>query len=510
MIDREHLIKKFIEYASIDSETFHEKQLGQTVARDLENLGLEVRTDTTDEDFIFNFPQSFSNIYGYLKGNKAGGPFLLSAHLDTVSPGKKKTPKVMEGRISSAGETVLGADDVSGIVSILEAIRTIQEENLPHPDIEVLITTAEEAFCEGSKYLDFNIIKSKRGYVLDLSGPVGRAAIRAPSIISFEIDIKGRAAHAGFEPQAGVNALKIASAAINDSPTGWVDEKTTVNFGIISGGSGINTVPESVNIKGEVRSLDHTRAKKEVEEIFKRFEAEVISDIKVEEINDKVDFYYIPYLTNDLREPLTNYLVDNNKKKVIFSHNDLAGIQYGKFKSTSGFDVDEIVNNCTLFINGHLHNNGVINNKIILVGNLTGQNFNEDALLYDHCAYILTINDNGSIELDKRVNPAALNFYKILINNRQDLDSLDHLKPNAVLSITCDSNLISEVTEKLANMDIVVDYRLFVMYNKNNITVDKQDFKVEDHLQLFIDYVKTKIESSSILNEEISYLLGSN
>ena len=272
MIDREHLIKKFIEYASIDSETFHEKQLGQTVARDLENLGLEVRTDTTDENFIFNFPQSFSNIYGYLKGNKAGGPFLLSAHLDTVSPGKKKTPKVMEGRISSAGETVLGADDVSGIVSIMEAIRTLKEENLPHPDIEVLITTAEEAFCEGSKYLDYKIIKSKKGYVLDLSGPVGRAAIRAPSIISFEIDIRGKAAHAGFEPQAGINALKIASAAISDSPTGWVDETTTVNFGIISGGSGINTVPESVNIKGEVRSLDHTRAKKETEEIFKRFE----------------------------------------------------------------------------------------------------------------------------------------------------------------------------------------------------------------------------------------------
>lgn len=272
MIDREHLIKKFIEYASIDSETFHEKQLGQTVVRDLENLGLEVRTDTTDEDFIFNFPQSFSNIYGYLKGNKAGGPFLLSAHLDTVSPGKKKTPKVMEGRISSAGETVLGADDVSGIVSILEAVRTLRQENLPHPDIEVLITTAEEAFCEGSKYLDFNIIKSKRGYVLDLSGPVGRAAIRAPSIISFEIDIKGKAAHAGFEPQAGVNALKIAAEAINDSPTGWVDEKTTVNFGTISGGSGINTVPEEVRIKGEVRSLDRERAKNKVEEILKRFE----------------------------------------------------------------------------------------------------------------------------------------------------------------------------------------------------------------------------------------------
>ena len=272
MIDREHLIKKFIEYASIDSETFHEKELGQTVLRDLKDLGLEVSTDTTDKDFIFNFPQSFSNIYGYLKGNKAGGPFLLSAHLDTVSPGRGKKPKVMGGRISSAGDTVLGADDVSGIVSILEAIRTVKEKNLPHPDIEVLITTAEEAFCEGTKYLDFNFIRSKRGYVLDLSGPVGGAAIRAPSIISFEIEVKGKAAHAGFEPEAGINALKIAADAINDTPVGRVDEKTTVNFGTISGGRGINIVPEEVKIKGEVRSLDHQRAKNRVKEIFKSFE----------------------------------------------------------------------------------------------------------------------------------------------------------------------------------------------------------------------------------------------
>lgn len=260
------------------------------------------------------------------------------------------------------------------------------------------------------------------------------------------------------------------------------------------------------NHEANVSSLDFSSA-----QIFKSFEADVISDVRVEEINDKVDFYYIPYLTNDVRKPLTEYLRDNGKKKVVLSHNDLAGIQYGKFKSTSGFDINEILDNCTLFINGHLHNGNVINDRIVVVGNLTGQNFNEDASIYDHCAYIMIVNDDGSIDLDKRINPYAFNFYKIHIDNRDDINQLDYLKPNAILSITCNGNLVSEVGERLKNIDSVVEYRIFATYDKpEDFDCDGEDFKVEDHMQLFINYVRTKIEPSPILDEEISYLLGGN
>ncbi|MBP5151926.1 MAG: M20/M25/M40 family metallo-hydrolase [Lachnospiraceae bacterium] len=272
-VNENRLLKRFTDYIGYDSESFHERALGERVADDLAKLGLFVSTEGTDPQYLLAHPQSFPNIYAILLGNRPGDPHLFSAHLDTVSPGIGKKAVIDEqGKITSAGDTVLGADDVSGLSSIIEALSVIIENNLPHPDIEVLISPAEEVFCEGAKRADFNRIRSKSAYVLDLTGPVGRAALAAPSIVSFDISIKGRAAHAGFEPEKGVNALNIAVEALKDIETGHIDSETTVNFGLISGGSGKNVVPETVKISGEVRSMDHSRALSVKDRIFKRFE----------------------------------------------------------------------------------------------------------------------------------------------------------------------------------------------------------------------------------------------
>ena len=101
---------------------------------------------------------------------------------------------------------------------------------------------------------------------------MGRAAISAPSILSFEIDIEGRSAHAGFAPEEGVNALKIAVESLKDIGTGRIDEETTVNFGTIAGGTAKNIVPGNVRITGEVRSLSHQKASDETDRILQRFQ----------------------------------------------------------------------------------------------------------------------------------------------------------------------------------------------------------------------------------------------
>lgn len=256
------------------------------------------------------------------------------------------------------------------------------------------------------------------------------------------------------------------------------------------------------NHEANSSSLEYSTA-----QVFQSIDAEVITDIKRVEINDKVDLYFIPYLTNDIRLPLKNYLVDNGKKKVILSHNDLAGIQYGKFKSTGGFDVNEVLNNCTLFINGHLHNGYVINDRIILVGNLTGLNFNEDATKYEHYVYIMTVDDNGSITLEPRVNPYAFNFYKLKIDSEKDITIIDNLKSNSILSVSCLGSLIPQVEKKLDKSNNVVDYKIYATYKQGgSIDVSDVDFTVEDHFQQFINFVQTKIEPSEILTEELTLL----
>lgn len=258
------------------------------------------------------------------------------------------------------------------------------------------------------------------------------------------------------------------------------------------------------NHEASIATLEFSSA-----QVFKGLEAEVISDVRRVEINDKVDLYFIPYFTNDIIKPLSSYIVDKNKKNIILSHNDIAGIQYGKFRSSSGFELEDILDNCTLFINGHLHNGYIINDKVVLVGNLTGLNFNEDANKYEHYAYLLTIEDDGSIKLEARVNPEAFNFYKVKIETDRDIDQLNHLKSNAVLSISCAGNLIHKVEQKLKESKNVVEYKIFATYNNYFGTEDSVDFTVEDHVQQFINYIQTRIEPSVVLDEEIS-ILGSN
>ena len=274
MISEERIREVFTELVAIDSESFSEKEIGENVARRLRKLGLDLITDgSTDPAFLQAHPDSFPNIFGRLKGNIPEEPVLFTAHLDTVAPGKGKQTVISEdGVIRSAGDTVLGADDLCGITAILEALTVIRENGLEHPDIEVLITSAEEPHCEGSSFFNFGLIKAKNAYVLDLTGPIGTAAIAAPSILSFTVEILGKAAHAGFAPEEGINALSIAAETITKIPTGRVDAESTVNIGRIEGGTAINIVPERIRIAGEVRSLDHIGAVRRADDILKQFE----------------------------------------------------------------------------------------------------------------------------------------------------------------------------------------------------------------------------------------------
>ena len=163
-------------------------------------------------------------------------------------------------------------------MSIIEALTVIKEKELKHPDIEILFTVSEEPFCEGSRFFNYDLIKAGKGYVLDLTGSIGTAALSAPSIISFEAVIKGKAAHAGFAPEEGINAIKAATDAISHITTGRVDKYTTVNIGTIEGGTARNIVPDRVRITGEIRSLDHKKAQQkaeEIKEIFDRYSTEI-------------------------------------------------------------------------------------------------------------------------------------------------------------------------------------------------------------------------------------------
>jgi tripeptide aminopeptidase len=256
-IQKERMVEEFMELTSIDSVSFKERKMADALKKKLADLGVEVYEDDAGKDCGGNA----GNVYGYLKGTLPGAPLLFSAHMDTVEPGIGKKPVYQpDGKITSQGDTVLGADDVAGIEAILEAIRCIQEHQIPHRDIEVVFPVAEEVYGLGSVRFDYQKLQAKEAYVLDLSGEIGTASLQEPTLISFCIKIHGKASHSGFAPELGVHAIAIAAEAIEKIKQGRVDEETTVNIGMISGGAATNIVPELVTLKGEVRSYCHEKA----------------------------------------------------------------------------------------------------------------------------------------------------------------------------------------------------------------------------------------------------------
>ena len=274
--DEQRLIRKFVELTAIDSMSLQERKMADTLKSELEELGFEVT-----EDKAADIPGAAAgNLYGYLKGNLEGSrPVLFSAHMDTVDPGygKKARTDRENGIITSGGDTVLGADDVSGIAEILEGVRLAAEDPEGHGDIEVLFTVGEEIYGKGAWVFDYNRLISEECYVVDMSGPVGAAVLRAPSIISFEAVIKGRAAHAGSAPETGINALQCASKAIAKMKLGRISADTTFNVGTIKAGTVNNIVPETCVCTGECRSFDHEEAVKtirETEALFEKYASE--------------------------------------------------------------------------------------------------------------------------------------------------------------------------------------------------------------------------------------------
>ena len=270
---KNRITEQFLELTRFDSVSFHEKDVAAVLKNELGALGFELQEDAAGEQY----GSQTGNIYGILHGTAPKEPVLFSAHMDTVEPGIGKKPALRDGKITSDGTTVLGADDVCGIVEILEGIRLVLESGDAHGNVEVLFTVAEEVYGKGAKAFDYSKIRSREAYVLDMSGEPGRAARKAPSIISFEITVTGKASHAGFAPEAGINALAAAAKAIARIPQGKVSEQTTLNIGTIRAGTADNIVPEACRCTGEVRSFDHGEALEQAQLVRETFEEEARS-----------------------------------------------------------------------------------------------------------------------------------------------------------------------------------------------------------------------------------------
>jgi tripeptide aminopeptidase len=239
MPDQERLVNSFCEMVRIDSPSDFEEDISKHLEERLGNLGFQVLRD------------AHGNVIASEDGDN---PLLLSAHMDTVNPGRGIKPQVVGDRIESDGTTILGGDCKAGVAAIMEALESAKQDGRHRRPVQVVFTRGEEIGLVGASNLDYSMIRCKESVVFDGNGPVNQITGSSPTYVGFDVTVTGRAAHAGVEPEKGLSAIRIASDIIGELPQGRMDEESTFNVGTISGGTVRNAVPSEVTFSGEFRS----------------------------------------------------------------------------------------------------------------------------------------------------------------------------------------------------------------------------------------------------------------
>lgn len=285
----EHLMH----FLSVEGVTGHEANIAAAVSDALQKVGVPasaIRFD--DANKRIPLPTETGNLIVDLPGTRPGPRLLFSTHLDTVPLCAGAKPRREGDRIVSDGTTALGGDARTGVAVLVVVAETLIKHKLPHPPITLLFTVREESGLHGARELN----------PADLGGPVmcinvdGQSAsdliVGAVGQENWEVEITGRASHAGVAPERGISATMVGALGLAEARrAGWFgkvakeDGRGTSNIGIFGGkdgkpaGDATNVVTDHAYLKGEARSPEAAFAKKIAEgykEAFAKAKAAVV------------------------------------------------------------------------------------------------------------------------------------------------------------------------------------------------------------------------------------------
>lgn len=312
-LDVEAAIEHLMNALSVEGVTGQEAKIAAAVSQALTAVGVPaaaIRFD--DANKRIPLPTETGNLIVDLPGTVQGPRLLFSTHLDTVPLCAGAKPTRKGDRIVSDGTTALGGDARTGVALLITVAETLIKNGLPHPPITMLFTVREESGLHGAREVDPS----------DLKGPVmcinvdGQSAsdliTGAVGQENWEVEIEGRASHAGVAPEKGISSTMIGATALAHArESGWFGKvaqaggRGTSNVGIFGGregkpsGDATNVVTDYTFIKGEARSADLAFASRIVdgyESAFTRAKADVkASDGGTAEISFRRQAAYPPF-----------------------------------------------------------------------------------------------------------------------------------------------------------------------------------------------------------------------
>jgi tripeptide aminopeptidase len=247
----DRLVDLFCRLATIPSPSGHEGACAEAVLDELAELGLR----TVRDDAGASAGSDGDNLYCRIPATTTGQPLFFCAHLDTVPPTAPLQPVVTDGVIRNATPSIVGADNKAAVAVMLDAIRMVVIERMPHAGVELVFTIGEEQGLIGSSAFASSQLHAERGFVFDHPGAIGGYVAAAPSRFVVRARMHGRAAHSAIAPQDGVNAIVPLARAIASFPE--PSEAVNVNVALVQGGSAINVVPDGSEVTVDVRAIEH-------------------------------------------------------------------------------------------------------------------------------------------------------------------------------------------------------------------------------------------------------------
>jgi len=270
-------VDRLMKLLAVPGITGEESNIAKAIQAELKVAGVTPKQIAFDDaNTRIPLPTQTGNLIVKLPGRgarKAEEPRLFMTHMDTVPLCAGAKPRLAGRKIVNDAETALGGDNRTGCAILVNLAAELNANKPDHPPMTLLFTVREESGLFGARYIDPQVLAHdgtmpKLGFNFD-----GRSAadiiIGAVGADRWEVDIQGKASHAGVAPHKGISAMMIFAVALADVRAkgyfGAVSKNGklgTSNVGPVGGknggtaGDATNVVTDYVHVKGESRSHD--------------------------------------------------------------------------------------------------------------------------------------------------------------------------------------------------------------------------------------------------------------
>jgi tripeptide aminopeptidase len=294
-VDTEAAVKRLMRFLAVEGVTGREALIGKELVAALKESGVAPRSIRFD-DARERIPPATQtgNLIVDLPGRgalKSADRVLFMTHMDTVPLCAGAKPKRQGKKIVNTAKTALGGDNRAGCAVLVTLVAELMRHKADHPPLTFLFTVREESGLWGARHVNpADLGGVTMGFNFD-----GRAAsdvvVGAVGADHWEVEIFGRASHAGVAPQRGISSTVIFAEALSAArAAGWFGQVQknsgagTSNVGPVGGGGGrpagdaTNVVTDYVHVEGESRSQD-AKFFKQITAAYKAAFAKAAADV---------------------------------------------------------------------------------------------------------------------------------------------------------------------------------------------------------------------------------------